>query len=274
LNHITAIYDTLSFIERKYNEPITIQALEQISFYSYRNIQRIFKYACGVTIGGYQQRLKLENAYKLILYSKSSFSEIALEVGFETLASFSKAFKQYFGFSPKMARLNKPILFEANKIMPILPDGVLKYEIVYLPALKIYYHRTETHYLNDEIEGLWEQLMAFDFPKNGVEYFGSIVDEALITDKIKCRYDACASVQPTTKKLPSKIIFGGKYVRFMHLGSYATIEETYKQIYGGWILTTQLEFSSTPIIEHYIKHDSNTLDSKDFVTAILIPLKP
>jgi AraC family transcriptional regulator len=273
LNHITAIYDTLSFIERKYNEPITVQALEKISFYSYRNIQRIFKYACGVTIGGYQQRLKLENAYKLILYSKSSFSDIALEVGFETLASFSKAFKQYFGFSPKMARLNKPILFEANKITPIVSNQVLNYEIVYLPALKIYYQRAETHYLNDEIEWLWEQMIALDFPKNGVSYFGSIVDEALIADKIKCRYDACASVQPKTKNLPSKTIFGGKYVRCTHLGSYETIEETYKQIYAGWILTTQLEFSSAPIIEHYIKHASNTPQEKDFVTAILIPLK-
>ena len=66
------IDNTLSFIEKNYNSPISIKDLERISFYSYRNIQRIFKYSCGETIGAYQKRLRVENAYKLILYTKKT----------------------------------------------------------------------------------------------------------------------------------------------------------------------------------------------------------
>ena len=268
-----SIHNTLSLIENKYNEPISVQELERVSLYSYRNIQRIFKYSCGITIGGYQQRLKVENAYKLILYSKAPFSDIALEVGFDNLASFSKAFKQRFGISPKHARVNKVVLFEANKIVPIASDKDLKHDIIYLPPTKIYYQSTETHYLNEDIEKLWDKMTDLDFPDNGVEFYGAIVDEPLITDKIKCRYDACASVQPKNMSLPFKTIFGGKYAKFIHSGSYDTLDETYTQIYAGWILTTQLEFSPSPIIEHYVKHNSNTSDESDYITAILIPLK-
>lgn len=270
---LESVYNTLALIEKKYNEPITIEELERVSFYSYRNIQRIFKYACGLTIGGYQQQLKVENAYKLILYSQNSLSSIALTVGFDNLASFSKAFKQHFGVSPKEARLNKTVLFEAHKIVPVASDSVVKYDIVYRSALKIYYQRTETHYLNEDIEGLWEKLVALDFPENGVDYYGTIMDEPLVSNKIKCRYDACASVQPKDKKLPSKTIFGGKYAQFLHHGSYETMDETYTKIYAHWILTTQLAFDSSPIIEQYIKHNSNTSSEADYLTAILIPLK-
>lgn len=271
--NLESIYNTLALIEKKYNEPITIEELERVSLYSYRNIQRIFKYACGITIGGYQQQLKVENAYKRILYSKNTLSAIALAVGFDNVASFSKAFKQHFGVSPKEARLNKTVLFEAHKIVPIPSDTVLKYDIVYLPPLKIYYQRTETHYLNEDIEALWDTLMALDFPEKGVDYYGTIMDEPLVSNAIKCRYDACASVQPKDENLPSKTIFGGKYVQFLHHGSYETIDDTYTKIYARWILTTQLEFDSSPIIEHYIKHNSNTSNEADFLTAILIPLK-
>ncbi len=117
--NLDCIFKTIHFIEENYNKTISPKELESISLYSYRNIQRIFKYMCGETIGSYQQRLKVENAYKLILYTQTPFSDIAFSVGFESLAAFSKAFKLRFGISPKEARHNKPDLFEKKGISPI-----------------------------------------------------------------------------------------------------------------------------------------------------------
>ncbi|WP_228407690.1 MULTISPECIES: helix-turn-helix domain-containing protein [Chryseobacterium] len=58
-------------------------------------------------MGAFQQRLKVQNAYKRILYTQESLASIAVEVGFSTIESFSKAFKQHFGMSPKEAKLTK-----------------------------------------------------------------------------------------------------------------------------------------------------------------------
>lgn len=271
--NLYCVYNTLNFIENNYDQLISIKQLEEVSNYSYRNIQRIFKYTCGETIGAYQQRLKVENAYKLILYTKDNLTAVALKVGFANLASFSKAFKQHFGVSPKEAKSNKEVLFSTSHIIPVSSKVLLKPEILYVPAVKVYYESTLTPYVNEEIELLWDDFMRHGFPDHGTEYFGVIADEPLIMEKLNCRYDACASEPAKHKKLATKMIFGGRYAQFIHAGKYETINETYTQIYAGWILDSGLEFAHTPIIEKYIKHVDNTDCEADQLTAILLPLK-
>jgi AraC family transcriptional regulator len=271
--NLSSVYNTKTFIEQHYNEPLDVRDLERVSFYSYRNLQRIFKYTCGETMGAYQQRLKVENAYKLILYSKTPLQDIAVAVGFDNSASFSKAFKLNFGISPREARNGKAILFEQNAMIPVFSDDPPTPEVLYLPPVLIYYESTNTYYVNDEIEALWDGFLIHEFPKKGTSFYGVIADDPMITDSIKCRYDAGASVQALDKNLLQKHILGGKYARFVHKGSYDTIDLLYKRIYAGWILDTKLEFDHSPIVEHYIKHATNTPNEADFVTEILIPLK-
>ncbi|RBL92014.1 AraC family transcriptional regulator [Chitinophaga flava] len=272
-SNLHCVYNTLHFIEKNYDQPISIKQLEEVSHYSYRNIQRIFKYTCGETIGAYQKRLRVENAYKLMLYTKENITSIALKVGFANLASFSKAFKQQFNCSPKEAKSNKTLLFSEADITPVESDIILQPEIIYLPSVQVYYESAFIPYENNEIELLWERFMQYDFGGTGTTYFGVIADEPLIREKLDCRYDACSSIQAKHKTLPSKMILGGRYARFIHTGTYETIEETYKNIYSGWILESELEFGHTPIIERYIKHPDNTDTEEEQLTDILLPVK-
>jgi len=271
--NLYCVYNMLNFIEHHYDQFISVKQLEEVSNYSYRNIQRIFKYTCGETIGAYQKRLRVENAYKLMLYTRENITAIALKVGFANLASFSKAFRQRFNCSPKEARTNKTVLFSKADITPIESGSVLQPEIIYLPPVKVYYETAMIPYENDEIELLWKRFMRHQFPASGTTFFGVVADDPLITETLNCRYDACASEQAMRKELPSKMILGGRYARFLHNGTYDTIENTYRDIYAGWILDTNLEFDHTPVIESYIKHADNTDREEDQLTSILLPLK-
>jgi AraC family transcriptional regulator len=85
--NLNCVYNTISFIEKNYDQVISIEELEEVSHYSYRNIQRIFKYTCGETVGAYQKGLRVENAYKMMLYTSGNITSIALKVGFANLAS-------------------------------------------------------------------------------------------------------------------------------------------------------------------------------------------
>ncbi|MGO4290893.1 AraC family transcriptional regulator [Chitinophaga sp. RAB17] len=272
-SNLYCVYNMLHFIEKNYDQEVSIKQLEEVSHYSYRNIQRIFKYTCGETIGAYQKRLRVENAYKLMLYTKENITSIALQVGFANLASFSKAFKQHFHCSPKEAKLNKTLLFSEAGIAPVESGVVLQPEIIYLPPLKVYYESAFISYENSEIELLWERFMKNEFPDAGTAYFGVIADDPLITEELNCRYDVCTSEQAINKQLPSKVIMGGRYAQFIHTGTYETIEETYKNIYSGWMLESDLEFAPTPIIERYLKHVDNSDTKEDQLTSILLPLK-
>lgn len=272
-DQMNCIYRVINFMEKNYDQQVSVKDLEEISHYSYRNIQRIFKYSCGETIGAFQQRLRVENAYKRILYTQENLTSIAIEVGFANIASFSKAFKQHFGISPKAARLNKEQLLCGDELIPITSDVLLEPEIVYLKPVQVYYQSVSTYYNNEEIEWLWERFMQNEFPASGTEYFGVIADEPLIKTEINCRYDACATLQAQNKKLPSKTILGGKYARFPHIGSYETIDDTYTKIYSRWIFNSGLEFSHTPIIEKYERHAADPNDQEEQLTYILLPLK-
>lgn len=272
-DNLNCIYSVINFMEKNYDQPVSVKELEEVSHYSYRNIQRIFKYSCGETIGAFQQRLKVENAYKRILYTQENLTSIAIEVGFANIASFSKAFKQHFGISPKAARLSKEKLLCGNEIIPVTSDILLEPEIVYLKPLQVYYQSIKTYYNNEEIEVLWKNFMKNNFPDSGTAYFGVIADEPLIKTEINCRYDSCSSTQSTHKKLPSKTIFGGKYARFTHMGSYETIDETYTKIYSRWIFNSGLEFSHSPIIEKYERHTEQEEHQEEQLTYILLPLK-
>lgn len=270
--NLNCVYNTISLIEKNYDQVISIEELEDVSHYSYRNIQRIFKYTCGETVGAYQKRLRVENAYKLMLYTSDNISVIALKVGFANLASFSKAFKQHFGIAPKEARLQKSPLLAKAEIFPIEASAVLKPEIVYLRPVTVYYGTAFINYIDEEVEALWDKFLQNEFPENGNEFYGIIADEPLIRENLKCRYDTCSSLQSKNSRLPSKTIGGGKYAQFAHFGAYETIEETYTKIYSGWILGTGLEFGPGPVIEKYSKHPGNTMSIEEQLTYICLPL--
>jgi AraC family transcriptional regulator len=270
MNTLKRIYDTKYYIASNYSRPIAIQKLENISCYSYRNLQRIFISLFNENIGSYQTRLKVENGYKKLLYTKAPISDIAFELGFSDLQSFSKTFKKNFGITPTKARKQKENLLTDADDIQIVPQE-LKPETVSILATEVYYQSKRTYYQNPDIEALWDEFLEHNFDEN-TDFYGLISDDIVITHQGKCSYDACANTNQTIKNLPFKKIFGGQYLRFTHQGNYNSIEETYKQIYGGWILENDIQFSHTPIIEHYIKHQGNCASEEEYITHILIPL--
>lgn len=265
------IYNTRNYIETHYNQIISVDSLEAISCYSYRNLQRVFYSLFNETIGAYQTRLKVENGYKKLLYSNKQISDIALETGFADVQSFSKTFKKHFNYSPSLARSQKELLF--NEGYPIQTiTCVLKPEIIFIPKKTVHYLSCKTSYINPEIEILWDDLLKNVFPDNDNDYYGVIADDIVITEKSKCTYDACIATSSLIKNLPTKTIFGGNYAQFFHQGSYETLEDTYQQIYGCWFLDNDFERSHSPVIEHYLKNDANCDNEASYLTAIFIPL--
>lgn len=267
------ILNTQAFIEQHYHRQLTPAELEGISCYSYRNLQRVFKSVYGETIGSYQTRLKVENAYKQLLYSNEVITRIAVKVGFADVQALRKAFKKRFGVPPSEARAQKLALLEAYQMIPAEPRKYTEPEIVHWAPPTLWYQSLKTHYDNQEIETLWDSVMEANYPTDSLDCYGLIIDDPLITEEIHCRYDACVDVAPTDRNFPQKNIQKTKYARFMHYGSYDHIVRTYQMIYGGWALHTGSELSELPIIEHYLIHGDHTVNEAEFETAIYLPLR-
>jgi AraC family transcriptional regulator len=55
----TRLQQVVSYLRTKYNKKILIEDLEELSNFSYRNLQRIFKAQYKETIGAYVIRIKV-----------------------------------------------------------------------------------------------------------------------------------------------------------------------------------------------------------------------
>jgi len=269
--NLKRIYNTRNYIETHYNTIISTDILESISCYSYRNLQRLFYSLFNETIGAYQTRLKIENGYKKLLYSNKKISDIALEIGFSDVQSFSKTFKKHFNFSPSSARSQKEIVLSESVIQQAITTD-LKPENLFIPETNVYYSSCRTSYINPEIEMLWDMVLKNELEDSNSNYFGVIADDIVVTNKSKCSYDACIQTSNPLSNLPTKLIFGGNYARFYHKGSYDNLENTYQQIFGGWLLENEIECSHTPVIEQYINNEANCDHENEYLTAIYIPL--
>lgn len=71
---------------------------------SYQQISRIFTEIEGRTIENYYLNLRIERVKELIRYRRLSFSEIAHETGFSSVAHLSRQFKQLTGLTPSQFR--------------------------------------------------------------------------------------------------------------------------------------------------------------------------
>ncbi|WP_214226334.1 AraC family transcriptional regulator [Pedobacter sp. B4-66] len=268
------IQHIIKYIEEHYHQNISIQKLEHISNYSYRNVQRVFKAIFRESLGAFQKRLKLENAYKKLIYTSDTITDISYAVGFDSLQSFSKAFKKQFKVSPIQARTEKLTVFENFINNHSEEDRNINYELVFLKEMKVFYIGIQTkNYNGIEIESLWDKIDTVTGKDKETAYFGIIVDQPLITNKLKCRYEACIDKELPSKEFLSTHIFGGRYAKYIHKGSYGSIEDTYRQIYKDWLFNSILEFDSSPIIEHYRRNNYNTENMNDYITEILIPIK-
>jgi AraC family transcriptional regulator len=72
--------------------------------YSPRQFHRLAVQLTGETPGAYQRRLRLDRGAWLLLNSRATVLEIALETGWENHESFTRAFRARFGLAPSRFR--------------------------------------------------------------------------------------------------------------------------------------------------------------------------
>jgi len=65
---------------------------------------RVFKRQTGLTLTEYRTQRRLELAKRLLLQPERRVSEIAFEVGFESIPHFNRVFRRYVGCSPTQYR--------------------------------------------------------------------------------------------------------------------------------------------------------------------------
>ncbi len=102
--------DALSYIHQNFHNQIKVGDIARAVSYSSNYLSSQFSKKFGISIRDYLQDLRLFYAKDLIRYSNFSISEICYRSGFQSMAYFSKVFKNRFSQSPNsFRRINTPL---------------------------------------------------------------------------------------------------------------------------------------------------------------------
>ena len=91
-------------MDRTYAQPLDIPALARIAFVSEAHFIRTFHATFGETPHRYLQRRRVERSMFLLRATTRSVTDICLDVGFTSLGTFSRTFREIVGESPSVYR--------------------------------------------------------------------------------------------------------------------------------------------------------------------------
>ena len=275
-DYVQRINKVVAYINNHLDETLDLKTLANEAALSDFHFHRIFKALKGEAIGGYITRLRLEATARLLRYTALTIEEIAFNIGYETPASLSKAFKKQYGISPTEYRTNKDTYIMKKEI--INPDLALKTpKIVTLdPKNLIYVALTGAYGSLDygkAYEQLWAVIKAQKLFTKGIESICISYDDPKITEGSLQRSDVCLAIhKPVTpqEEVSCKTLAGGKYAVFFYQGSYENLSQVYDTAVR-WVIDHQYTLREEPFFEKYL-NDARRTPKEKLKTEIYIPI--
>ncbi|MED1603339.1 AraC family transcriptional regulator [Alkalihalophilus marmarensis] len=133
--------DAIDYIENRLNEEIEPRELEKITGTSIYHFRRMFSYLSGMTLGTYIRNRRLSMAMAELLRENVSVTETAFKYGYDSVDGFTRAFKEWVGFTPsevKQHESHKLQAFPKLSFQLTIQGGMkMEYKIVKKDAFKI-----------------------------------------------------------------------------------------------------------------------------------------
>ena len=99
-----AVTKVMEHLKSHYAETLSLDTLSQLVDYTPQYLSNLFSNEVGMSIQEFLQRLRMEEACKLLTNTTLSMAEVAAAVGYQDTRYFSKIFRRYQVMSPKEYR--------------------------------------------------------------------------------------------------------------------------------------------------------------------------
>jgi AraC-like DNA-binding protein len=105
-----------ALLERRYHEPLSLEELAKEACYSRFHFLRLWKEAHGETPGRFLQRRRMLAARALLRDTDLPVTDVSRQVGFASLGTFSRTFREETGLPPVQYRRR---LFQGVAVRPV-----------------------------------------------------------------------------------------------------------------------------------------------------------
>lgn len=293
MDYFDRVQKSIDFIEKHITHDVELEEIARAAHCSLFHFHRIFQELVGDSVKDYVRKRRLSLAGKEIASSDAKVIDIALKYGYETPEAFTKAFKKYNGIPPQICRKSGSFKFREKACVHNFKSELreagltMKYRIVEKESFKIIGRELRVRNDNGDNyklvpefwdkcknEGVWEELERL--PRVLINGEGACLGMSMDFDGINTfSYLICVEVSnfdTIPEKMVAKTIPAHKYAVFTAKGLMAeSIQQTWKDIYGKWLLTSGYQRSSGPDFEHYDKRSEGNDENTE--VDIYIPIK-
>ncbi|MDN3681884.1 GyrI-like domain-containing protein [Vibrio tapetis subsp. quintayensis] len=265
--NLSRINDVLYYIHQDISRELLAGDLAKVAAYSEQHFHRIFKKVVGEPVHKYIRRTRMEYAANQLMFDlRSPILDIAGRSGFNSVSSFSRAFKSTFLVSPGEWRKgsrqlhDKPYLKNeevARCYRRIDVSRLPTPEITQVPERHVAYIR-HTGY-NRSIKQPWQLLKAWadSESRDFSAQFGIHHSNPAWVELDQCRYVACVEIdRPLTQRgvVNQLTIPKGLYAKFSLHGIYGELLPQISLIQEHWLPRSGLKMQSTPAYVNYHKN--------------------
>jgi AraC family transcriptional regulator len=277
------------------HRPVKLAELANVACFSEFHFHRIFTAVSGETLNNFTNRLRLEKAARLLRYSDKSLTEIALDCGFSSSATFSRAFRSGYDTSPshfrksgeiKKSKIRKELFPEDEYGLHVIGEDMSAEEkkaafpvrLIDIPARQVAYIRVKNAFEMDRVLAAFKTLIewakAQDIFSQGI-LFGMSVDDPHVTPKHLYRYEVCLAssvpfqcVEGMSKlKMPAM-----RYAAIKVSGDIHKVATAWDYLYRDWLIHSAYEPEHASALEIFLDKES-ALDWSHFELDLCLPVR-
>ena len=213
-------------------------------------------------------------------------AQIALECGYSSSSSFSRAFKKHHNISPAGYLKNHIEEFHSPEhlhdlLQVNITQKLEEVELTTLPEYHVAYVQTMNGYTLGISKG-WEKLMNYAKANHLITketvFLGIPYDNPRVTPLHKCRYRACITIPKemtiNEKGIRTNDIATAYCAKYTFKGSKDELSSAYAFLYGTWLPQSGYIPDETPSLEIYPPYSCKEFDCKEMQFDLLLPIRP
>ena len=272
------------------HRPVKLAELAQVACLSEFHFHRIFTAISGETLNNFTTRLRLEKAARLLRYSEQSLTEIGLDCGFSSSATFSRAFRCGYETSPsqfrksgeiKKSKIRKELFPEDAYGLPMSAEekkAAFPVRLIEIPERQVAYIRVTNAFELDKTLAALKTLIEWG-KSQGIfaegTLFGMTVDDPHMTPKHLYRYEVCLATSLPFEcgegisklKMPAM-----RYAAIKVSGDLDRLATAWDYLYRDWLVNSEYEPEHAPALEVFLDKDS-AMDWSHFELELCLPVR-
>lgn len=280
----------IDYIRENLDRQVKLEELAEVACFSEFHFHRIFSAVSGETLNAFTNRLRLEKAARLLRYSDQSVTDIALDCGFSSSATFSRAFRSGYDTSPsqfrksgeiKKSKICKELYSGREYLLPMSGEekrAAFPVRLIDVPERQVAYIRVTNAFEMDRVLAALETMIEWaksqDIFSQGI-LFGMSVDDPHVTPKHLYRYEVClASSLPfecmegmSKLKMPAM-----RYAATRVSGDIRKVATATDYLIRGWLIHSDYEPEHAPGLEVFLDKEKAT-DWSHFELELCIPVR-